>query len=105
VKRDDLLAAMENIAAEKPRLVTVKGLGDVHIRELTIGEIDAQIADNEAGTKWTAARGACRLLCDENGVPLLDPNNKDDVARMAKLPTRVLAELSKQADKVTDSGN
>lgn len=108
MKLDQLLAAMDSMAIEKPRPVSIKGLGDVHIREITIGEIDAQIADTANDkNKRAVARGACRLLADEEGNRLLDPDNKDHVDRMAKLPLRVLKEINKAAelDEAEDRGN
>lgn len=97
--RETLLAAMDAVAAEKPRLVTITGLGEVHIRQITIGEVDAQREDNsDAKNKQKIARGACRLLTDADGKRLLDPDNPDDVARMAKLPLRVLTDINKHLD-------
>ena len=91
----------------KPRAVTIKGIGQIHIREISIAEIDAQIADGENGSKWSTARGACRLLCDENGERLLDPDDKTHVAKMAKLPLRVLRAINKAAelDEAAAEGN
>ena len=102
-----LLGAMDSTAAEKPRSVHIKGLGDVFIREITIGEVDDQIADNAyQKNKRGIARGACRLLSDETGKRLLDPDNDEHVAKMAKLPIRVLTAINKASeDKVADSGN
>lgn len=93
--RATLLAAMQAIAAEKPRAVTIPGLGDVHVRQITIDEVDAQREDTEDGaSKKRIARGACRLLCDPDGNLLLDPDNADDVAKMGKLPLRVLTAIN-----------
>lgn len=93
--RASLLAAMDSVAAEKPRLVNIHGLGEVHIREITIGEVDEQIADTESGKgKRGIARGACRLLADADGNRLLDPDDTDDVDKMAKLPLRVLTAIN-----------
>lgn len=126
MNREQLLAAMDTVAAEPPRPVSIRGLGDVFIREITIGDVDQQIADRkeaereeakalEEGKPITAemrrkrslARGACRLLCDEAGRLLLDPNNPDDVAKMAKLPLRVLNAIDKASEQSPDdkSGN
>lgn len=98
---EQLLAAMDGVAVEKPKgPVTIKGLGKVYIREITIGEMDAQIADDEKGKNKTAiARGACRLLSDEDGNRLLDPENPDHVARMAKMPLRVLTAIREAAEE------
>lgn len=105
---DALLGAMDGMAAEKPRAVHIKGLGDVFIREITIGEMDAQIEDTaDKKNKRGIARGACRLLADEAGNRLLDPENSDHVDRMAKLPIRVLTAIDKasELDKAEDPGN
>ena len=105
---DALLGAMDLVAAEKPRLVKIKGLGDVFIREITIGEIDAQIADTaDKKDKRAVARGACRLLADENGTRLLDPDNPDHVDKMARQPLRVLTAINKasELDKAEEPGN
>lgn len=108
MNRDQLLAAMDTMAAAKPRPVHIRGLGDVHIREISIGEIDAQIADTaDKKNKRGVARGACRLLADENGQMLLDPDNDADVTKMAKLPLRVLTDINKAAelDEAPAEGN
>lgn len=118
INREQLLAAMDAVAAEPPRSVTIKGLGEIYIREITIGDADQQIADRkeaereeakaledgkpitaEMRRKRSLARGACRLLCDEGGRLLLDPNNPDDVAKMAKLPLRVLNAIDAAAEQ------
>lgn len=96
------------MAVEKPRLVRIKGLGEVHIREITIGEIDAQIEDTaDKKNKRGIARGACRLLADENGQRLLDPDNDADVSKMAKMPLRVLTAINKasELDEAPAEGN
>lgn len=97
--RAALLAAMDSVAAEKPRLVKIPGLGEVHIREITIGEIDDQIADTEGNKgKRGVARGACRLLADPDGNRLLDPDDETDVEKMARLPLRVLTAINSAND-------
>lgn len=108
MNRDQLLTAMDSMAVEKPRALFIKGLGDVYIREITIGEIDAQIEDTaDKKDKRGIARSACRLLADENGNRLLDPDDKADVDRMAKLPLRVLTAINKAAelDEAAPRGN
>jgi hypothetical protein len=102
----ELLAAMDALAltAQKPKLITIEGLGAVHVREITIGEIDAQVADTtDKANKLKIARGATRLLSDENGNRLLDPDNDEHVAKMAKLPLRVLTAIN--ATQETPEGN
>ena len=108
MNRAELLAAMEASSAVKPRLVKVPGLGDVYIRALTIADVDEERADIDKKDKASAARGACRVLSDENGNRLLDPSNPDDVAAMSKQPMRVLIALNKaaeEAEKEAEPGN
>lgn len=96
---DALMGALRQNAVQKPRSVSIKGLGDVYIRELTVGEIDEQIEDVEkTKDKRRAARGACRLFSDENGNRLLDPDNEEHVAEMAKQPWSVLRAINESAD-------
>ena len=105
---DALLGAMDGMAATPPRLVKIKNLGDVYIREITIGEIDVQIADTaDKKDKRGLARSACRLLCNSSGTRLLDPENAEHVDKMAKLPLRVLTAINEasELDKAEDSGN
>jgi hypothetical protein len=93
--RATLLAAMDAMAAEPPRLVKIDGFGEVHVRDITIGELDDQIGDTEGGKdKRRFARGACRILCDPQGIPLLDPDNPDDVDKMMRVKIRVLTAIN-----------
>lgn len=92
---NDLLQRMDTCAAEKPRSVDIRGLGTVFLRSITIGEVDEQIVDEaDKKNKSAIARRACRLLCDEEGNRLLDPDNAAHVAKMAKLPIRVLNQIN-----------
>lgn len=107
---NELLGAMRALSAttSKPRPVHIPGLGDVHIREVTVGEIDDQVADTADGkNKRGVARGACRLLADPQGKRLLDPDNPEHVAEMAKLPMRVLVAINAESEKALGpaSGN
>lgn len=107
MKRSDLLAAMTALVAtaETPRPVHIKGLGDVHVREITIGEIDAQLADtSDKKNQMRMARGATRLLCDERGERLLDPENDEDVALMARMPLRILTAINATQEEA-EKGN
>jgi hypothetical protein len=100
----ELLLAMDGLIAEggKPRPVFIKGLGAVHVREITVGEIDAQIEDtSNKANKWKVARGTTRLLCDEHGNRLLDPSNEEHVEKMAKMPLRVLNAINATAEEAT----
>lgn len=90
---------MRAAAAEKPVAVNVPKWGKVYVRQVTVGEIDEQSKDTEAkDDKNRIARGACRVLCDENGTRLFDPNNADDVALLASQPWALLRTVLATSD-------
>ena len=97
--RDQLIAAMREVAAEKPQAVTIGKWGTVHIRSLTVGEVEAQIAEtSDKKDKHALARGAARLLCDETGKRLFDPDNAADVELLSMQPWKLLRELLDASD-------
>lgn len=79
----------------------------MYIRELSIGELQAQINDTEGKKDLRGlARGACRLLCDEHGVQLMDPNNESHVTEMMKVKIRLLTAINKAGEAEEDpAGN
>lgn len=99
--RAALIAAMQATAAEKPVAVTVPKWGKVWVRQVTVAEVDAQQADDEAATKDDKnklARGACRVICDETGARLFDPNKPEDVALLAAQPWALLRKVLAASD-------
>lgn len=90
---------MQVTAQEKPIAVTVPKWGTVYVRQVTVAEVDEQAADTEdAGNKSRLARGACRVLCDEVGKRLFDPNDKADVALLASQPWPLLRKVLSASD-------
>lgn len=77
--------------AETPRLkeVSVDGLGDVHIAELTIEEVEA-IAKDEAGIP-AAVLWMRHSVCDAEGKRLFGDK---DLSMLGRLPQSVGARLS-----------
>lgn len=85
--RDELIAAMQTSAAAPPVPVELKGWPVVYVRPVTVEEVEDQSADTADKTdKHKIARAACRVICDENRKRLLDPDNEEDVALVAKQP-------------------
>lgn len=100
--RDDLIKAMQETARQKPRAVKTKQWGTVYIREVTVAEIDEQTADTESkNDKKRFARGAARVICDQDGNRLFDPDNESDIALLAKQPWPLLRQVLQD----DDSGN
>lgn len=92
--RASLIAAMKAVAAEKPRAVTVPKWGTVYVRQLTVAEVDEQAADTkDKDDKNRIARSACRVLCDESGVRVFDPDDANDVALLASQPWAMLRKV------------
>lgn len=119
MNRDELITALQQSAAQKPRAVFIKGWGQVYIRALTVAEIEEQTDQIDATEtvigpdgkevvkkkhdKSRLARSAARLLSDENGQRLLDPDNVDDVALLSKQPwslLRAVLDASELKDQV-----
>lgn len=107
--RDELIAAMQAVAAEKPKAVEIGGWGTVYIRSLTVGEVEEQVAETaDKKDKHALARGAARLLCDEAGKRLFDPDSEVDIELLAAQPwklLRVLLDASEAQIKGDAAGN
>lgn len=89
--RDALIAAMRETAAAPPTAVKVKGWGTLHIRPVTVAEVQEQDEDTaDKKDKNRLARAAARVICDEKGKRLFDPENEDDVALIASQPWPML---------------
>lgn len=94
VNREALIEAMRATATEAPRAVEVPKWGTVYVRDVTVDEVEEQTQDtaNEKD-KHRIARGVARILCDENGARLFDPDDADDVALLAKQPWKLLSKI------------
>lgn len=89
--RNAIIAAMQATAAALPVAVDVPGWGRVHVRQITVAEVEQQTAD--AAAKDDArrlARAAARVLCDETGARLFDPASDEDVALISGQPWDLL---------------
>lgn len=99
MNRAELIAAMQATAAVEPRAVVTPKWGTVYVRDVTVAEIDAQTEDtSDEKNKLRIARGAARVICDEAGVLLFDPDNADDVALLAKQPWKYLRLVLAEGD-------
>lgn len=104
MNREELISGMKAAAKQTLHKVTLQGIGDVYTRELTVAEVEtekelAALFEDGQTDKRPIARGACKLICDESGVLLLDPQNEEDVALVASLPWRVLGDFFKEHQK------
>ena len=94
MNRDQLIEAMRVTASAKPRPIDVPQWGRVYLRDITVAEVELQAeVDIDKADKNKMARAAARVLCDENGVRLFDPENADDVNLIAAQPWSILRRL------------
>lgn len=70
-------------ANPKPVAVEVEAWGIVYVKPLTVADLDA--AETEQDPKLANARGLAKVLCDEEGVLLFDPNSADDLFALMRL--------------------
>lgn len=102
MNREELIAAMQATATEAPRAVTVPKWGTVYIRDVTVAEVEEQTDDTaDKKDRRRIARAVARVLCDEKGTRLFDPDDPDDVALLAKQPWKLLSKVIAEGD----SGN
>ncbi len=90
MNRAQFLAARDK-AASTPIKVTISGWGTIYLREYTIGDSDAYLAnkENKEPERKQLARNVCRRLCDEGGTRLFDPTSEKDIDEMAARLTRL----------------
>ena len=99
MNRDQLIAALRETANEKPRSVETKW-GTVYVKSLTVGEVDAQTDDTADGKdKNRIARAVARILCDENGERMFNPDDPADIALLAKQPWKLLRTVITDPDE------
>lgn len=97
--REELIDAMRATAAEAPRAVEVPKWGTVYVRDVTVAEVEEFTGDTaDKKDKQRIARGIARILCDENGVRLFDPDDADDVALIARQPWKMLTKITAIAE-------
>lgn len=94
VNREALIEAMRATATQAPRAVDVPKWGRVYVRDVTVDEVEEQTEDTaDKKDKHRIARGVARILCDENGARLFDPDDADDVSLLAKQPWKLLSKI------------
>lgn len=97
-KRDELRAKILATASPKPVPVNVPEWGDVFVRPLLVGEIEAMASD--ADPKLQTARGIARMLCDEAGELLFDPTSAEDLFAINRLRASSLNRIHAAMEEV-----
>ncbi len=105
MNRDQLVAAMQGTADEKPKPVPTKW-GTVYVKSPTVAEVEEQIAERKEGSdKHAIARAAARLICNEAGERIFDPDNPGDVALLASQPMAYLSAVTNAFNEGDAAGN
>ena len=101
--RDELIAAMKADGASDLIKVEVPRWGVLHVRPVTVQEAETLgKLDGEEGGQSQFAVLAARVICDEKGNRVFDPENADDLALLA---ARRSSDLMKVITAGTDQGN
>ena len=103
--RDALRNLLDNLGVEnnKPARVEVPEIGQpVYVRKLTLGEVEQQAADAKSGDQSRLAYAVARVLVDDEGTPLYDRDNPDDIAKLLKQPWPLINRLLDESNKVNN---
>lgn len=90
--KDELRAKILATSNPKPVPVDVPEWGGVFVRPLLVGEIEDNNADIDP--KLRMARGIARMLCDENGELLFDPESTSDLFAINGLRASTLSAIN-----------
>jgi len=100
--RDRILASTK----PQPIKVDIAEWGDAYVKVLTVGEIISQEKDTSDNTNRPAlARAFCRLLSEQDGTRVFDPDNAEDIQHVLSLPwpmVRKVLEDGNKANKLDD---
>jgi hypothetical protein len=99
MKRDALRAAIAALASKPPTKVSVPEIGDLLVRQLSVGEVEENARDSKSADPFRIARALARVLCDEDGSLIYDPKSDDDVGELAKAPFSVMNKVLDAANK------
>ena len=106
----DIRKALAAIASKAPRKVEIEGLDvPLFIKPVTLADYefsDASDADTpeqkSQRLKTNTAKALARLICDEKGVRVFDPDNPEDITFLQALPLETISAMNKG---LTDAPN
>jgi Phage tail assembly chaperone, TAC len=97
LSKSSLLAAARHVQ----EVTLPRELGSVHVRALTIAEMErfSKSQKTEGETAGANERLILATVCDESGVPLFDPASAEDLTAVGNLPFDVALAIVKAAAK------
>ena len=103
-KRDALRTALRSLAQDnKPARVEIAEIKQaVFVRRLTLGEVEQQSEDAKSKDRSKLATAVARVLVDEEGTPLYDSTNDDDVLELSKMPWPLISRILDESNKINN---
>lgn len=77
--------------------LTVPVLGAIHVRQLTAGDMDAIAQASDRPHR--AGRSMARVICDDAGALVFDPDSDADAEFLARLPWKVCKAITEHANR------
>lgn len=101
MNKADLRARILATADPKPTSIEVDGWGTVYVKPLTVGDIESFSVDTDPALK--AARSIARVLCDEAGELIFDPQSAEDLFAINRLPLSAISVINGAVEKMNAS--
>lgn len=98
MSKAELRARILATANPKPFPLDIEEWGDVYVKPLLVGELEA-ISD-DVDPKLRTARGVARVLCDKHGELIFDPNSTEDLFAINGLRSDSLNKIQDAMEKV-----
>jgi len=98
MNKSELRARILATANPKPFPLDIEEWGDVYVKPLLVGELEA-ISD-DVDPKLRTARGVARVLCDKHGELIFDPASTEDLFAINGLRSESLNKIQAAMEKV-----
>ena len=98
MSKAELRARILATANPKPFPLDIEEWGDVYVKPLLVGELEA-ISD-DVDPKLRTARGVARVLCDKHGELIFDPSSTQDLFLINGLRSESLNKIQAAMEKV-----
>ena len=98
MNKSELRTRILATANPKPFPLDIEEWGDVYVKPLLVGELEA-ISD-DVDPKLRTARGVARVLCDKHGELIFDPSSTQDLFLINGLRSESLNKIQAAMEKV-----
>lgn len=98
MNKSDLRARILATANPKPFPLDIEEWGDVYVKPLLVGELEA--LNEDVDPKLRTARGVARVLCDKNGELIFDPTSTEDLFAINGLRSESLNKIQAAMENV-----